>query len=86
MLSHLGVAAFFFAAFCFWSLMIYLMCFKPEMYIEWFLAKWLRSWGVSVSVTDKEKLKRKLRGLGFFLGAWAALGLAISLFAIRIPR
>ena len=57
-----------------WCGLVYLMLARPRSYIEWFVTKPWKRFGVTVSVTDERMLKRRmlllavpvlLGGLGF---------------------
>ena len=64
----------------------YLLLARPKTFVEWFLAKPYRAWGVTVTVTDEEKLRRVTRWLGLVLVMFAVgmalIGLGVSM-AVR---
>ena len=61
---------FFIAFFCIWFWHVYLMLARPRTWVEWFLAKLYRPFGIAVSIVDEQKLRSKLRlmGIPFLLG------------------
>ena len=46
---------------------IYLLVAHPRRYVELFLGRIYRSWGVTVTVTDEAKLARRTRRMGVLL-------------------
>ena len=65
---------FILAFFGVWFGFVYLMLARPRSYIEWFVTRPWKRFGVTVSVTDERMLKRRmlllavpvlLGGLGF---------------------
>ncbi|MBI3320903.1 MAG: hypothetical protein HYZ91_01395 [Candidatus Omnitrophica bacterium] len=51
--------------FLFW--VVYLLIARPLQYVEWFLRRTYRSWGISMTVDDESKLKRRTRVWGLLL-------------------
>ena len=44
----------------FWCVMIYLMLFNQKLWLEWFVNKPYRQWGLQVTIIDEARFKRML--------------------------
>ena len=47
-----------------WIWLCYLLLFSPKTFVEWFLVRPYRPWGVTVTITDERKLRRQCRWVG----------------------
>ena len=72
------VVVFFLAFGTFWIWMAYLMLVKPKQYVEWFLNKPYRWWGLQVSIVDERRFKRWSRIYAFFPCTAALIGLLVA--------
>ena len=62
----------------------YLMLVKPELWLEWFLNRPYRWWGLQVTIVDKERFKKATRFYAMIpvIGAVAGLlGVLIALLS-----
>jgi len=59
-----GMWVFFIVFFVFWFYHGYLLLFRPTTWVEWFIRKTWRPFGLAVTIEDQEKLKRRTRLLG----------------------
>lgn len=55
---------FFVPFFAVWFWYVYLMLARPKTWVEWFLAKPWRGFGLKVSIEDEQKLRKKARIIG----------------------
>ena len=53
------------------------MFIRPKIWLEWFLVKPWRRWGVTVSVTDERKFTRRMRLAGSLV-LLGGLGMIVS--------
>ena len=46
---------------------VYLLIARPRQFVEWFVRRTYRSWGIGIVIEDEEKLQRKARFVGQLL-------------------
>ena len=78
-----GFLVFFGIFFLFWFGSVYLMWAHPHRWVQWFLKKPWKPFGLTVAVHDAAKLRKNLRRLGMF---YAAVGLTVlAAIVLTIP-
>jgi hypothetical protein len=60
--------------------MFYLMIAKPELWLEWFVNRPYRLWGLQVSIVDKVRFRKATRFYALVPIVMAMLGLLASIF------
>ncbi len=63
--------------FLFW--VVYLFVARPLTFVELFMRRRYRAWGLSVTIDDETKLKRRSRALGLLLAIFFSLHAALVL-------
>ena len=78
-----GFLIFFGIFFLFWFGSVYLMWVHPHRWVQWFLKKPWKPFGLTVTIHDAAKLRKNLRRLGMF---YAAVGLTVlAAIVLTIP-
>jgi len=75
----LSVGVFLLAFSGLWFFLAYLVLCRPTTWIEWFLAKPWKPFGVAVSIVDEQKLKRRMSPLGLL---YVAGGVCVVVFLV----
>ena len=69
-----GFLIFFGIFFLFWFGSVYLMWAHPHRWVQWFLKKPWKPFGLTVTIHDAAKLRKNLRRLGMF---YFAVGMTV---------
>ena len=75
-------AAFVVLFFGFWFYNSYLMCYRPRRWVEWFVGKPWKPFGIAMVIQDEERLKKMARRLGLIYGVFGMVFLVIF-FSVR---
>jgi hypothetical protein len=62
------------------AVMFYLMLFKTDLWLEWFVNKPYRWWGLQVTIVDKERFRKATHTYAMIPLLMAILGILASLF------
>ncbi len=60
--------------------MFYLMLAKPELWLEWFVNRPYRWWGLQVTMVDKKRFLKATRTYALIPIVFAIIGLLVSVF------
>jgi len=71
-----------------WLANTYLMLVRPDRWVEWFLVRPCKGYGIAVSVEDQDKLRRNLRlpGWLFLVSGVVLLGFVVLMLSYSISR
>jgi len=64
----------------------YLMLTKPEQWLEWFVNKPYRWWGLQVSIVNKERFRKATRLYALLPVLAALIGLTAALIALWLSH
>ncbi len=62
---------------------VYLLLARPARFVEWFMRRPYRSWGITVTVVDDTRLRRRARVLGALLFVVGIANAALVVVALR---
>ena len=68
--------------FIFWFSVCYLLCFRPEIYLEWFYKRWMRWCGLEIHIVDSKKFKGIFFKYSVFFGVAGGIVLGIAFLGI----
>ena len=65
---------------------VYMLWVRPRRFIEWFLSRPYRAWGVQVTVVDENRLKRAARIFGSLTFVLLCLHAAFVFHAVLMKK
>ncbi len=66
--------------FLFW--IVYLLVARPLQFVDLFMRRRYRAWGISITIDDERKLRRRSRTLGWLLAVFFAAHATLVIGAI----
>jgi hypothetical protein len=84
-LASPATIAVFAVFFCLWFGNACLMIARPQRWVDWFLRKPYKAWGIAVVIEDEQKLRKWFRVFGLIYAVAGALFLAAFLTSVFSP-
>jgi hypothetical protein len=69
-----------------WLWFMYLMLYRPQLWVEWFLNKPYNSWGMKVTIVDEKRFRKAALIYSVFPLVFMVIGLMSCLMILSLKR